>query len=950
MLKLLSRGAVISLVLLALGENARAVPAPPTPIQLTNDDGSGLWGHMFGDEHLSWLEDLEGYALAFDPALGAWCYAELGPDGRLRPTLVRAGSADPAFLGLPLHLRPSAEIRTQTRALRDARPVPQPPPSPGVVPNLVLLVKFSNQTTHFQPADFGPVFNGADGSVNDYWQAASLGRIDLVSTVTPWIPLPNTDLYYAYNDQVYGHPEQMIIHAVDYLDGQGFDFTPFDQNPQDGILDAVTVIHSGQGYETTGNQNYIHSHFADLRWYGLDFYTHDGIRVVAYHTEPEYRGDGVHITQIGVVAHESAHFFGLPDLYDYDGDSAGVGMWCLMAMGPWGGPGMDGTVPVLLSAWGKYKLGFVSPTVLQVSTAGLRLHPAATNPEALLLNTGMPTRQYFLLEDRQFVGYDESLPAEGLLIQHVDENIDNNNDQSHYLVDIEQADGLRELNNSGYEIGDWGDLWPNGNASTFGPDTSPNSRAYGQATSRITVMGITRDGEDIVFNVDLAGTAGSLLLLSPTQLAFAGAVGSPDPSALPVSVTHQGTSALSWTASPQQAWLRVSPASGGTPGVANVSVVTAGLGAGTHTGTVVFSAPGAANSANLTVRLSMDATPPAIAVDPASLGFRARAGASAIEGQPLAITNGGGGTLDWTASLDADASWASLSASSGRAPSTLLVTAHAGGLAAGLYPGTLTLTAAGAAPLEVPLELILDPQPHLAVSPAELVFEGVKGEVLPAPAALSVQNSAGGPMSFQASGSPGWVDVGAGSGAAPAQVMISLDVDYLATGEHLGSVTVSSAEADNGPIVVPVRFLNASPNTAPGAPTLLSPPDLASLSQVFPELTVSNASDPDGDRLTYEFEVVTYPDQRVVALDSGVAEGTSYTSHVLSSPLEIGGTYQWRARAADEHGLPGPWTERLTFGVSRGDSAGCASAGAGGLGGLGLLGLLGLAWLRARRC
>jgi MYXO-CTERM domain-containing protein len=226
----------------------------------------------------------------------------------------------------------------------------------------------------------------------------------------------------------------------------------------------------------------------------------------------------------------------------------------------------------------------------------------------------------------------------------------------------------------------------------------------------------------------------------------------------------------------------------------------------------------------------------------------------------------------------------------------------------------------------------------------------VKGEVVPPPAALTVQNSAGGPMSYQASGAPGWADVSPSAGAAPAQLSVSLDVDYLAVGEHLGSVTIRSAEADNSPIVVPVRFVHTAPNAAPGAPAPLTPLDLARLSQVFPELTVSNASDPDGDRLTYEFEVVAYQGQGLVALDTGVPEGASYTSHAVSVPLEIGATYQWRARAVDEHGLAGPWTERLTFAIARGDSSGCASAGAGGLGWLGLLGLLGLARLRARRC
>ncbi|HCF59105.1 MAG TPA: hypothetical protein DFS52_14075, partial [Myxococcales bacterium] len=89
---------------------------------------------------------------------------------------------------------------------------------------------------------------------------------------------------------------------VRILDAQGFDFTRFDAD-QDGRIDAIDIIHSGPAYETTGNRNYIHSHFAPLMWNALR--THDGITIWAYHTEAEFGPDNRSPTQLGVIAHET---------------------------------------------------------------------------------------------------------------------------------------------------------------------------------------------------------------------------------------------------------------------------------------------------------------------------------------------------------------------------------------------------------------------------------------------------------------------------------------------------------------------------------------------------------------------------------------------------------------------------------------------------------------------
>ena len=94
-------------------------------------------------------------------------------------------------------------------------------------------------------------------------------------------------------------------------------------------------------------------------------------------------------------------------------------------------------------------------------------------------------------------------------------------------------------------------------------------------------------------------------------------------------------------------------------------------------------------------------------------------------------------------------------------------------------------------------------------------------------------------------------------------------------------------------------------NEAPGAPTLVSPPDGAPDVPSFATLTVGNATDPDGDPLTYGFRIYTDADLTdLVATVDGIAEGAAETSWTVDSALDLG-TYYWCAYAADpqERGL-----------------------------------------------
>jgi hypothetical protein len=271
----------------------------------------------------------------------------------------------------------------------------------------------------------------------------------------------------------------------------------------DGWVDGLTIIHAGGGEEYSGNDtSYIWSH----KWSMSSTVTYDGKSLWEYHTEPERRGwdstpSTQGITRIGVICHENGHFLGLPDLYDYGYDSKGAGDFCLMAGGSWNGN--SGTQPAHMSAWCKKELTWLTPTVITAS--GTYSVPRVENNQTVYrLGGTFPSTQYFLVENRQGYGFDSSLPGStrGLLIWHVDETQANNNDQTHYKVDLEEASGTQHLELNSNE-GDDADYFRLGTMTTFDYGTTPNSRSYTGAALDQDITAVSASSATMTFTVSL---------------------------------------------------------------------------------------------------------------------------------------------------------------------------------------------------------------------------------------------------------------------------------------------------------------------------------------------------------------------------------------------------------------------------------------------------------------
>lgn len=494
--------------------DAAAIMADPNPFEFTQPDGAKVTLRQRGDEFFHWHEDTQGFTVV---RVGEkFVYGTLDAKNSLVRTTWQVGQTDPHTVGLvpgllpPPALRPanlnakSVPYRPWARTSKGTGPHPDIAAS-GTVKNLVILCKFSDHTfgvhTRAQ-GDYNVLYNqiGGDpvlaptGSVRDAYQENSYGIVTLQSTVLAWVTLPQTMAYYAGTNNGSGsYPNNVQKMAEDalVLADALVDFGQFDMD-NDGYVDAIDIIHSGYGAEQTGAPaNSIWSQKWNLPsdWVSADNNANGvKVKVNLFHTEPALYGTSGtnNITRIGVICHETGHFFGLPDLYDTDYTSSGIGSWCMMA-NSWGFNN-DQLLPPHYSAWCKAFLGWVAPTLL--TAAGTYSVPQAETAQAVYkITRGFPAGEYLLIENRQPAGLDRNIPQGGLAIWHIDENVGGNTQEGypgqagwpgngkHYKVALLQADGDYALE-KGFGRGDAGDLYRAGAQNFIGMNTTPSTDTY----------------------------------------------------------------------------------------------------------------------------------------------------------------------------------------------------------------------------------------------------------------------------------------------------------------------------------------------------------------------------------------------------------------------------------------------------------------------------------------
>ena len=130
--------------------------------------------------------------------------------------------------------------------------------------------------------------------------------------------------------------------------------------------------------------------------------------------------------------------------------------------------------------------------------------------------------------------------------------------------------------------------------------------------------------------------------------------------------------------------------------------------------------------------------------------------------------------------------------------------------------------------------------------------------------------------------------------------------------EHFGTLNRDgTGDFDGDGISDLNEYLNGTDpasSNAPTVPQIFSPEDKAEVTVLQPVLVIQNSIDPDGDAITYDFEV--YSDEAMtclVASQFDIPEGNQTTLWTVTQELNDNSWYYWRVRATDGTGFS-QWT------------------------------------------
>ncbi len=323
-------------------------------------------------------------------------------------------------------------------------------------------VKFSisddpRQTIDRMLNEPGFSFQGAEGSVFDYYNAQSLGAFTPRFDVYGPVKLDKKEVEYVKTDATYTDPEtgkevnvyapgQMVAEAVAKLDDE-VDFSIYDSN-SDGMVDFVYFFFPGKGATTGGSTaSTIWPHAYTLTAAIGAPVEVDGVKVNRYATSSEL-GRTNKLSGIGTFCHEFAHVLGLPDLYDTANNNGTQskcftpGDYSCMDAGNYLN---DEHTPPVFSSYERYSLEWMRPVTL-TGGGDVLLLPLEARPLAYKAEVAGTPQEYFLLEARGGGMQDRYLPQRGLAVWHIDFDSEiwnanrPNNVASHQRIDLIEAD------------------------------------------------------------------------------------------------------------------------------------------------------------------------------------------------------------------------------------------------------------------------------------------------------------------------------------------------------------------------------------------------------------------------------------------------------------------------------------------------------------------------------
>ena len=446
-----------------------AAPAKPEPFTHVQSDGTTVTLMMGGGEFNHSLMTLDGLTVGRDMN-GDYCYKAAGSlSDVLAHDQGHRGIEETAFISAYRSQMTLGAGRSRLPRREEENPTPQVP-TLGTPRIPIILVNY----TDVQFVDENPVntfenqFNLMEYSCLHYFESQSRGQL-------------GTMIY----DACTGLPD--------------VDFSNYD-NDDDGYVDVVVVLFAGVGEAQAWRT--VPESVWPCQWdmqESLDWgcstvgpFELNGVTIDKYAVFNELEGNNNYSTTIdgvGTFCHEFGHCLGLPDFYSTVGGGIyGMNAWDIMDVGCY----LDNAHrPCGYTSYERHFMGWLDLIEPEENTQYFMLPLNTDEGTAVKVTNDANPDEYYLLDYRVKTDWDEFLPAEGIMILHVDydktawdENTPNNN-YNHPRMSLIPADNLLSSYSNRY------DLWPQGDLDSLTNNSTPPAMVYTGEFMNKPITGMT---------------------------------------------------------------------------------------------------------------------------------------------------------------------------------------------------------------------------------------------------------------------------------------------------------------------------------------------------------------------------------------------------------------------------------------------------------------------------
>ena len=352
-----------------------------------------------------------------------------------------------------------------------------------------------------------------------------------------------------------------------------------------------------------------------------------------------------------------------------------------------------------------------------------------------------------------------------------------------------------------------------GGAVTLSFDVTGLTAGVYADTITVSDPAATNSPQRAVVNLTVNSMPIPVISVDPIEFNFGATEGGANPPSQSLSITNIGDGTLEWTVSEAADWLDLTPLSGTGDGSVTVSVDMTGLAPGVYTTNITVSDPIASNSPLLVpVTFTIEALP-VIAVDPSAFNYTITEG-DALADDELAISNTGGGTLNWAVSNLTG--WITLDPASGSGGGIVTLSFDVASVTAGIYYDTITVTdpTATNSPVKVPVMLTInEPPPVILLNHLTYGFYVTEGDLIPNEE-ITITNIGGGTLNWTATNNSSWVMVDPASGTGDGMVTVSFDITGVGPGFYVDTIFFADPAATNSPqyTIITLEVAEAPPD------------------------------------------------------------------------------------------------------------------------------------------